>query len=92
MTHTESRFDIDSRPIHSAVMSDSPAEGILRYHEQTKHHPDRYARSPGYMDWDNQPNPFRVYEGAPIVNLPALQRTRRADISRCMSPTGPAPR
>jgi SagB-type dehydrogenase family enzyme len=48
------------------------AEGILRYHEETKHHPDRYARSPGYMDWENQPNPFRVYEGAPIVNLPLL--------------------
>jgi SagB-type dehydrogenase family enzyme len=53
-------------------MSNSPAEGILRYHEETKHHPDRYARSLGYMDWDNQPDPFRVYEGAPIVNLPLL--------------------
>jgi len=57
---------------NSAAMSDSPAEGILRYHEETKHHPDRYARSPGYMDWDNQPDPFRVYEGAPIVHLPLL--------------------
>lgn len=53
-------------------MSESPAEGILRYHEATKHHPERYARSPGYMDWDNQPNPFRVYEGAPVVPLPLL--------------------
>jgi SagB-type dehydrogenase family enzyme len=53
-------------------MSDSPAEGILRYHEETKHHPDRYARSLGYMDWDNQPNPFRVYEGAPVIALPLL--------------------
>jgi SagB-type dehydrogenase family enzyme len=53
-------------------MSESPAEGILRYHEATKHHPDRYARSLGYMDWDNQPNPFRVYDGAPVVRLPLL--------------------
>ena len=53
-------------------MSASPAEDILRYHDETKHRPDRYARSPGYMDWENQPNPFRVYEGAPIVPLPLL--------------------
>jgi hypothetical protein len=55
-------------------MSDSPAEGILRYHAETKHHPDRYARSLGYMDYANQPNPFRVYEGAPIVSLPLLSQ------------------
>ena len=32
---------------------------IIRYHEETKHHYHRYARSAGYMDWENQPNPFR---------------------------------
>jgi SagB-type dehydrogenase family enzyme len=55
-------------------MTNPDAEGILRYHEETKHHLDRYARSPGTMDWENQPNPFRVYEGAPIVNLPLLSQ------------------
>ena len=40
-----------------------------RYHEQTKHHPQRFARSLGYMDWANQPNPFRRFEGAPLVRL-----------------------
>ena len=39
---------------------------IISYHEATKHHYDRYARSPGYMDWQNQPNPFRSYVGAPL--------------------------
>jgi nitroreductase len=38
------------------------ARDIIRNHEETKHHYDRYARSAGYMDWDNQPNPFRFYE------------------------------
>jgi SagB-type dehydrogenase family enzyme len=55
-------------------MPESPAEGIIRYHEETKHHLHRYARSLGYMDWDNQPNPFRVYEGVPVVPLPLLSR------------------
>lgn len=42
-------------------------ETIWAYHEATKHHFDRYARSPGYLDWKNQPNPFRFYEGVPEI-------------------------
>jgi SagB-type dehydrogenase family enzyme len=47
-------------------------EAVLRYHERTKHHFDRYAPGPGELDWANQPNPFRRYEGAPLVRLPLL--------------------
>src|SRR5438093_13040562 len=46
----------------------------LLYHEQTKHHFHRYARSLGFLDWANQPNPFRFYEGVPPVRLPLLQK------------------
>ncbi len=49
-------------------MSD-PVERIRAYHERTKHHPDRYAEGPGYLDWANQPDPFRVFDGAPRVAL-----------------------
>jgi SagB-type dehydrogenase family enzyme len=42
------------------------------YHEQTKHDFNRYARALGYMDWANQPDPFRRYEGAPLHVLPLL--------------------
>ncbi len=70
-------------------MSDSPAEGILHYHEQTKHHPDRYARSLGYMDWDNQPNPFRFYEGAPVIALPLLAEDPAADYLGLYEPARP---
>lgn len=37
---------------------------VREYHGRTKHRLDRYAASPGYMDWENQPNPFRVYAEA----------------------------
>ena len=47
-------------------------ETVLRYHERTKHQFGRYARSTGTLDWVNQPNPFRRYEGAPLVQLPIL--------------------
>lgn len=40
------------------------------YHEATKHHPHRYARSLGRLDWDCQPDPFRRYAGAPVRRLP----------------------
>ena len=53
-------------------MNSPEADGILGYHERTKHRPERYARSPGYMDWENQPDPFRVYEGVPVIRLPLL--------------------
>ena len=55
-------------------MISEKVEEIIGYHEATKHHYDRYARSPGYMDWQNQPNPFRTYTGAPVFPLPLLKK------------------
>ncbi|WP_173044166.1 SagB/ThcOx family dehydrogenase [Nitrospira sp. KM1] len=45
----------------------------IRYHLQTKHHFHRYAKSLGYLDWTNQPNPFRRYAGAKLCPLPLLR-------------------
>lgn len=50
-----------------------PLETVKQYHEQTKHEFNKYARSLGYMDWANQPDPFRRYEGAPLIKLPLLK-------------------
>lgn len=52
---------------------------ITDYHDQTKHHYHRYARSPGYMDWSNQPDPFRTYAGAPRLALPFSASDPEAD-------------
>ena len=41
----------------------------LHYHQVTKHHFNRFARSVGYLDWATQPDPFRRYVGAPVVPL-----------------------
>ena len=56
------------------MMISEKIEEIIKYHEATKHHYDRYARSPGYMDWKNQPNPFRFYTGAPVLRLPLMEK------------------
>lgn len=49
-------------------------DSVIRYHERTKHHPRRYARSPGFLDWSNEPDPFRRYEGSRFLSLPLSQR------------------
>jgi len=42
---------------------------VIEYHEATKHQFHAYARGPGQLDWATQPNPFRRYEGAPLIAL-----------------------
>ena len=44
-------------------------ETVYRYHDETKHHFQKYARSLGYLDWASQPDPFRRFDGAEIVPL-----------------------
>src|SRR5258708_5765193 len=60
------------------VMTNSEREASLEktlsYHEETKHHLERYARSAGYIKWEDQPNPFREFQGAPRVELPFARR------------------
>ena len=46
---------------------------VIQYHQETKHHFFRYARALGYLDWANQPDPFRRYRGAQLVPLPLLR-------------------
>ena len=56
----------------NASASTDPVEQVIRYHVQTKHHYNRYARSLGFLDWVNQPDPFRRFEGAELIPLPLL--------------------
>jgi SagB-type dehydrogenase family enzyme len=43
---------------------------VLRYHGRSTHRPGHFAPGPGWLDWANQPDPFRTYEGAPVLELP----------------------
>jgi len=46
-----------------------PLGQVIAYHQATKHHFHAYARGPGYLDWATQPEPFRRYRGAPLIEL-----------------------
>lgn len=55
------------------MVPDAPEfDAVMRYHERTKHHFNRYAAGPGELDWANQPDPFRRYAGAVLTRLPVL--------------------
>ena len=41
------------------------------YHELTKHRVESVWRTGNSLDWANMPNPFRHYEGVPVLDLPA---------------------
>ncbi|MCF8081397.1 MAG: hypothetical protein K9K88_19135, partial [Desulfobacterales bacterium] len=49
-------------------------EATIRYHERSKHRFERYAPSPGHMDWENQPTPFRFYQGVEPEPLPFIAK------------------
>lgn len=41
------------------------------YHEYSKHSVEKLRRTQHYLDWANMPDPFRHYEGVPVLDLPA---------------------
>ena len=69
----------------SSSPSAHPVDRVIRYHVQTKHHFNRYARSLGFLDWANQPDPFRRFEGTRLIPLPLLEPGRRSRLAsvRC---------
>ena len=44
---------------------------MFAYHEATKHTVEKLYSSRHVLDWENMPEPFRRYDGAPVVDLPA---------------------
>lgn len=46
---------------------------VFAYHRATKHQYQAYANGPGYLDWATQPDPFRRYAGAPLIELETIE-------------------
>ncbi len=60
-------------------MNGTQLDIVRAYHERTKHRLSGYARGPEYLDWENQPNPFRVYQGCALTELPLLETEQPSD-------------
>jgi SagB-type dehydrogenase family enzyme len=50
--------------------SNEETERLFAYHQATKHTYYSVRANPHYLDWSNQPDPFRTYEGARVTVLP----------------------
>jgi SagB-type dehydrogenase family enzyme len=48
-----------------------PAMTWRAYHEATKHSIESLKQARHVLDWTNMPDPFRHYEGVPVLDLPA---------------------
>ncbi|MBL1262759.1 SagB/ThcOx family dehydrogenase [Candidatus Methylomicrobium oryzae] len=46
------------------------SKAVFHYHQRTKHRLDAYAKGPTSLDWEDQPDPFRRFEGCDTVPLP----------------------
>jgi SagB-type dehydrogenase family enzyme len=55
--------------LHDAGVNED-TERLFAYHQATKHTYRSVRANARDLDWSNQPNPFRTYEGAPITMLP----------------------
>ncbi|XP_027335393.1 uncharacterized protein LOC113849590 [Abrus precatorius] len=54
---------------HQNNLDEHKLSHVLKYHNQTKHAFNHYARGPHGLDWANQPNPFRRYLSSPLLSL-----------------------
>lgn len=70
-TRFDANIDRHLAPRSSSAM---PVEKTMiwsEYHESTKHSIESLKRAPHLLDWANMPDPFRQYEGVPVLDLPA---------------------
>eukprot|EP01116_Phalansterium_solitarium_P001356 TRINITY_DN11157_c0_g1_i2.p1 TRINITY_DN11157_c0_g1~~TRINITY_DN11157_c0_g1_i2.p1 ORF type:complete len:651 (+),score=95.62 TRINITY_DN11157_c0_g1_i2:89-1954(+) len=82
-----------TRAAHSDATSDGrqsaeqAVEAVRAYHHESKHNFNAYAPGPGGLDWKNQPNPFRTFDGARTVQLelpgPGASYEDRAGSTHC---------
>lgn len=49
---------------------------VTAYHNRSKHSFEAYAPSPQFLDWESQPDPFRRFEGAPLIPLPLVEEDK----------------
>lgn len=64
-----STYPSKANPREEQDLEERKLSQVLKYHNQTKHSFNKYARGPHGLDWANQPNPFRRYVSSPLLPL-----------------------
>src|SRR5215510_2296751 len=63
-------------------------ELALTFHEETKHSYESVYRSRHFLDWANQPQPFKRYLGLEAISLPTDLPVTQMPALRALSPPG----
>ena len=63
------------------------SEDLLAYHQRSKHRVNRYAPGPTGLDWANQPDPFREFQGAVQLKLQLAADSWPPATTSCASAT-----
>jgi SagB-type dehydrogenase family enzyme len=64
-------YDFDAAGEIDRGGANQETDRLFAYHHATKHTFDSVRANAHFLDWRNQPNPFRAYERAPLVSLPS---------------------
>lgn len=69
----------------------TPREILRRYHALTGHTPQRLRERPHTLDWAQMPDPFRHYDDAPVLDLPADPPVPRVALQALLQGWTPPP-
>lgn len=72
-------------------MTNSEPSAVWRYHNLTKHSYQSIRASRHYLDWSNQPSPFKSYPGIEPMTLPRSLAQTRAPALEVVASTGVEP-
>ena len=67
-------------------LDDKAFQIVRTYHERTKHRFSAYARGPEFLDWDDQPNPFRSFSATLSTRLPLFPGLPKRSYSDLFDP------
>jgi len=81
-------------PVEAEIFNNDDTDRLWAYHERSKHTAASVFSSTYGLDWDNQPNPFRIYEGArpyPLPVKPPLLQFKTLPIIAGLADNDPPP-
>ena len=68
-------------------MSNQDVEMALTYHQETNHTYDSVYRSHHFLDWDNQPRPYKIYTSLDPLPLPDTLPTTHTPMLHALTQT-----
>ena len=87
-----SEAESDEDPLEKRFSDPAQCKRVVyAYHEQTKHDLQRFAAGPYELDWANQPDPFRRWEGAQLLSLDLVPPTAQPSFCAALPEGGVPP-